>query len=85
MKEFKLTYSEGTLGGYFSIPEMNTNEAVDLLIEYNIIIGEVIFTLYDINTLRSIITKSKFNSGVDIIYVRDLVQLLGDDGQLRKY
>ena len=45
-------------------------------------LGDVIFTLYDMRTLMSIITKSKFDSGKDIIYVHDLIPHLGKDGQL---
>jgi hypothetical protein len=45
-------------------------------------LGEVIFTLYDMRTLMSVITKSKFGGGKDIIYVKDLVSHLGRDGQL---
>jgi hypothetical protein len=82
LKILKLKYSSIAFNPYYTISEMTADETFELLRTHNIMLGEVIFTLYDMRTLMSVITKSKFGGGKDIIYVKDLVSHLGRDGQL---
>ena len=84
LKTLNLKFNGNAVNPYYTIPEMTADETFDLLAIHNVALGKVIFTLYDMRTLIRLITKSKFDSGKDIIYVRDLVKVLGEDGQLLK-
>jgi hypothetical protein len=84
LKTIKLKFNSNAANPYHTISAMTADETFELLRTHNIMLGEVIFTLYDMRILMSLITKSRFDSGKDIIYQRDLIKVLGKDGQLLK-